>query len=363
VKFDNENIDLSQIKKYLEGKLSQEDKYAFEAKMEADPFLYEAVEGYQENPAALERIAKLKKDHAASQRSFFGSRTLAVLGVAAAVYIIALMIDTSSKDKQEITLDTSEIEEVKEVEVVPESIDSFVLAEVDEQIPVQEIVQNKQLMEEIAQDETSQGPDVIHIDEDHVVEDDHEIIPEQDNSNKTIYAPSTYLFDLYVVDYREIKRKNASISYTRYELSGLSAEYENDESKSSSDLIEKHVEVPYMEYLKTSMDYFSSGSYKKALNRYLTIIEQYPEDLNAHFYGGHCYFNLRKYDKALDFFEKTLQYEGNMNFVAFRQEAKWYKAMSLIKVGKKSQAVSILNEIIADGLFYAEDAIKLKEKL
>lgn len=363
MKFDHQHIDLQEIKNYLNGKMSSIEKHAFELKMENDPFLYEAVEGYQENPEAIDRISNIKKDHLASRRSFFGSRTLAVLGVVAGIYIIALIVNGVRKEDPELAQDDTSIETVAEVEIVPESIDSFVLADLEEQISVIEISENKQLIEEYNLQEEDNTPEMINIEEDPEIEIDPKLYPETENKNRTNYAPSTHYFDLYVVDYREIKRKNEGISYTRYELSGLSAEYESEDSKNGRDLVEKHVEVPYMEYLETSMDYFSTGNYKKALNRYLTIIEQYPEDLNAHFYGGHCYYNLRKYNEALDFFDKTLKHEKTMNFVAFRQEAKWYKAKTLIKLNRTQEARQILDEIIIEGQFYSKDAILLKEKL
>ncbi|MEZ4922150.1 MAG: tetratricopeptide repeat protein [Crocinitomicaceae bacterium] len=362
MKFDDQNIDLKEIQHYLNGELRGAEKHVFEMKMENDPFLYEAVEGYQNNPEALARISKLKKDHRASRNSFFGSRTLAIIGVVGLVYVIALIIN-GAKDDSSNSNEMVQTNEPQEVEIVPESIDSFQLADVSEQITIKEIVVNKQMMEEVISDEMQHSNDIITIEEDPVIDIDQEITPEVDSKKRTIYAPSIYYFDLYVVDYREIERKNTTINYTRYELSGLSAEFENQDSKENQELIEKKVEVPYMEYLETSMDYFSVGSYKKALNRYLTILQQYPDDLNAHFYGGHCYFNLKKYQEALAFFEIVLEDEKKMNFVAFRQEAKWYKAKTLIKLGQKDKAKTILDEIIAEGLFYTKEAIELKEKL
>lgn len=361
----NQHIDPKQLADYFAGKLSEADKHALEMQAQEDPFLYEAMEGYQADPSALDRLQELLKANASRGSSFFGARTLSVLAVACAVYILALLIRPtieSNPDQKELV----ETEQIQEVEIVPVSIDTFVLADIDEQITAQEIVSNKQqiqVQQENLQEANDQVEDeIIHIDENHV-EDEHDLIPEVEDQNLVVYAPSIFQYDLYVVDYRKIDRKKSGVTYTRYEFTGLSAEFEDEIARDNNELTEKEVEIPYIDYLETSMYYFSKGQYKKALNRYLTILEQYPDDLNAHFYGALCYYSMRKYDKSIDFFDRVLSEEFNQDFIAFREEAKWYKAKSLVKLGKRNDATIILDEIIMEGQFYAKEAIELKSSL
>lgn len=42
----NNNYDIQAIQKYLQNNLSNDERYAFERKMEADSFLMDAVEGF-----------------------------------------------------------------------------------------------------------------------------------------------------------------------------------------------------------------------------------------------------------------------------------------------------------------------------
>ena len=107
------------------------------------------------------------------------------------------------------------------------------------------------------------------------------------------------------------------------------------------------------------MSFFADGNYKKALNRYLLILEQYPNDQNALFYGGLTYHNLGKNDEAIAFFDKI----NNGDIFVFSEEALWYKVKALIKLKKNNEAKSILQEIIAHGGFYSKDAIALRRKL
>ncbi len=172
------------------------------------------------------------------------------------------------------------------------------------------------------------------------------------NSTETIY-----LYDLLVIDYRKFNRENEKISYKRYDLSGTPASREGQERP--SELIETEVKIPYHNYLSKSMSFFSGSRFKQALNRYLLILEQYPDDLNALFYGGLSYYNLGKYDKSINFFDQILESE----LTTFQEEALWYKAKSLIKQKENRAAEAILDEIISQGGFYTQDAIELKKDL
>ena len=73
--------------------------------------------------------------------------------------------------------------------------------------------------------------------------------------------------------------------------------------------------------------------------------------------------NYNLYDFSCRIRSLVRQWTGIPGFVAFREEAKWYKAKTLVKLGKKKEAIGILDEIIAEGMFYSKDAIKLKSTL
>lgn len=358
------HIEIEKIADYFAGKLSNVDMQALEAEALNDPFLYEAMEGYADHPEGINRVRLLKKRELARSKSFFGSRTLVVLGSAILIYLLAILLRPEIQENDIQALTGEEIN-LNEFELIPESIDTFQFAAIEEQITAKEIVQNKSKIKE-QQDSviksSSDLPDVVLVDDVKPNDPNMQIEPENITKSMTVYAPSIFQFNLYVVDYSRIERKQ-TISYTKHVLSGLSAEFESESTQNRTELIEQVVDIPYMNYLETSMNFFSSGDLKKALNRYLTILEQYPDDLNAHFYGGLCYLNMKKYDLALNSFERTLSIEKQAEFVAFREEAKWYKAKTLIKLGRNSEAKELLNEIIIEGQFYTQKAIKLKSSL
>ena len=361
------HIDLKRLQDYFEGKLTQSERHKLEKEALEDPFLYEAMEGFEKDPSALKKVEKLKRDRRLSDRSFFGAWTLALLAVISAIYLIIIIFfpeDEKATSTPEAYLNENiDSVETVEQEVVPNSIDTLVPISFEEQIHTEEIRENKAKIQDQQSKETAPSlADSIN------VQDPPEIvigdpIPEETNKKKVVYAPSTYIEDLYVVDYRRIERKSSKIHYKRFELSGISANYENEDAKLQNELVEKEVEVPYTKYLEGAMYHVSREQYKKALNRFLIILEQYPDDLNALFYGGLSYFNLGEYQKALDFFIKTNKIEQSMRMIAFRQEAKWYLAKTYIQLKDNKAAVEILDEIIAEGLFYSEEAITLKKKI
>jgi tetratricopeptide (TPR) repeat protein len=366
VSLDKGHIDIDLLEKYFSGKLSAQKMHELEKAALDDPFLLDAMDGYASNPESIKKVEKYIRNQKNANKSFFGSRTLAVLLVTCATYLMVLLV--SGKDKAEDVLSqTNNIDSIytQEVEVILTEIDTFVYAEIGEQITAEEISSNQHLITKLSAPLRDSVELIQHvlIDDPLINDLNLNIIKETNTSSQPIYAPATYFEDLYVIDYRRINRINQSISYTRYELSGVSAEFEDENARDGNELIEKEVELPYMEYLEKSMYYFAVQTSKKALTRYLKILEQYPKDLNALFYGAHCYFNLKKYDKALSFFEKEIELEEASGMIAFREEAQWYRAKTLIKLGRIVEAEITLNSIISEGQFYTKEAILLRKGL
>ncbi|UKN03044.1 CDC27 family protein [Paracrocinitomix mangrovi] len=359
-----EHIDFELIKDYYNGNLNPDEMRALEIKAQEDPFLYEAMEGYENNPGSISHLDSIQKVKAKINWSTIGITTVIGGGL---IYLLAVLI---KPDIQPVEFDVAatNIEEFDEIEIVPTAIDTMTVAEHDDQIKPSEIVINKPQIEEIKSDSSlkiieDNEPVIIVIDDKIDIEIDNQLIPEKVERGKVIYAPSKYYYDLYVVDYSRIDRPDTKIHYTRTIMTGLSAQYESEEAKNNRELIEEKVDVPYMEYLEKSIQQFSSEAYKKSLSRFLTIIEQYPQDLNAHFYGALCYYDMKNYEQALVFFNEVLRIEKASGYIAFRQEAKWYKSKTLIKLNRKEEAKSVLDEIIMEGQFYAKEAIELKKSL
>jgi tetratricopeptide (TPR) repeat protein len=117
----------------------------------------------------------------------------------------------------------------------------------------------------------------------------------------------------------------------------------------------KDVEVPYIDYLEKSMELFSKGQNKKALARFEVILDTYPDDLNANFYAGLCYYNLKEFSKAIASFTKC----QDSKYSNFSEEAEWYMAKSYQAAGNDAQARDLFKRIAGSGGYYAKQAEKM----
>ncbi len=365
----NEHIDVELLRRYYNNELSEQGRNALEKKALADPFLKDAMDGFDENPDSFNQFYNAHKSQLRNKKSY---TFLIAVGVIIAMFAVTSILKIYQGDGSELTaqndidslaiIDSVNVdqnlltEDVTEYEMVPAAIETLTVIPQADIVTPNEVVNHQELVADII--EKQEEPIIIDEDFDH--EDELKIQDESAHWHKhgQISTETAYLFELLVVDYRKITRENQKITYQRFELSGVSADREGS-IENEDDLIEREVNVPYYDYLRKSMSFFAEGRYKKALNRYLLILDQYPEDLNALFYGGLSYHNLGKNEEAIVFFDKII----NGDVYVFNEEALWYKTKALIKLKKNTEAKSILEEIIAHGGFYTQEAIALREKL
>lgn len=367
--FSETGFDIELLRRYYNNELSDNARNALEKAALEDPFLKDAMDGFDQNPGSFERFYQKHRPQLRPRKSY---TLMIAIGVLIGLFAVTSLIKwNSGADKENLAvnepIDTVQNEidlveaerdfdlDVEEYEVVPVEIETLTYVPSNDMISVNEVV----IYQEQTQQNKEEEPlEPIVIDEDITPVEDYAIEDEKRHKLGQPTVATSYLYDLMVVDYRQIRRENQKIKYNRFELSGTSADQSGDEGQ-ENELIETEVQVPYYNYLRKSMSFFAESNFKKALNRYLLILEQYPTDLNALFYGGLSYYNLGKYDKSVNFFERILESEER----AFTEETHWYKAKSLIKLGETGRARELLNEIIAAGGFYTKQAIELKKTL
>ncbi|GEM_PF-621502 len=171
-------------------------------------------------------------------------------------------------------------------------------------------------------------------------------------------SPEIYLNELKTVDYRSIRKDKAITSPLPPQMGTPASQREPYKEETVQKKAHKQT-VDYMIYLENSHYYFLQKNYKRALVRYLTILDHYPDDVNAHFYAGLCLYNLGQFEKAVKQFDQSYPLEiGN-----FREEARWFKAQSLYQLGQLEAAISVFESINKAGGFYSEQAKKRIEQL
>lgn len=140
-------------------------------------------------------------------------------------------------------------------------------------------------------------------------------------------------------------------------INGTPANQENLNSNFSEPSHQTQIiKVAYVNYLSDIQFSFSHNKFKKAIKGYQKILEQYPNDLNAHFYSAICYYNLNQSEKALS----HLAIVKTHRFDTFRQEGDWYKVSVLYDLGRTEECMELLDSIIKKGGFYAKQAKEMK---
>lgn len=165
-----------------------------------------------------------------------------------------------------------------------------------------------------------------------------------------MHGKEVYLNDFKLLDYREY-RSRPEVKTKQLVLTGTSADKEYSTSEGQTPEW-KDVQIPYIDYIDKTTRLFSRNSFKKALDRCETILKTYPDDVNALFYGGICLYNLKEYNKAIEYFSKV----RSNDFSNFDEEAIWLIANSLEKSGASEKAKAKYKEIVSEGGFYAKQA-------
>lgn len=243
----------------------------------------------------------------------------------------------SKKDLKKPVLETT-VEEEKEAEATPP-----VLSDV-----IQETTHSKS-RKEFTEDESIALPPV---------QSDGNI---QNSSAKTLVynqAKEFYIFDLKNVDYRAYRDR--PLKTTSFDL-GTPADQEARafESNFSDEATIEPTEVTYIDYLTETANEFNEGNYKVALKKYLVILANYPDDVNANFYGGLCYFNLGQFEQSIQLFDKSY----TIGYGNFREEAMWFTARANYELENNIKTRGLLKKIIKEDGFYKAQAQELLIKI
>lgn len=165
-------------------------------------------------------------------------------------------------------------------------------------------------------------------------------------------AKTYYKFDLLCIDYRAYRKTNEFQEET--ELSGVDA----SNNSQGEELVSNERKVSYVHFLASTMNLFSKGEWKEANVRFSTILNHYPDDLNALFYGGITLLELKEQALALAQFKKI---KGHW-FGNFDEEADWFISRCYRELGKDDDYKAQLLKIVEQKGFYASRAAELLSK-
>lgn len=378
---DDTYLTQAEMEKYLSGELSRQEQYVIEQKIAANQFNAEAMEGFETVPEALSNVEKYKQEFSNSTSGTPSWLKAPVVIPSLAVLVVFVMTillvvnhlqtrfnpledalipvenaPTQVPNEQpylnDFIADQKEIVgayEIKEEEQISYEV---TLENQKEQKKAEVIEVTKPIAEEKIKPKRFEG--TIEAKEPSLV-DNKLPIRKVKRSSMRSNVILRYVNDLKTVDYSKFYSQDVQVP--GFDIGGVDAKYEFSPDADSWDRYSFNTRrVPYNSFLGEAMAKFSENHYKEALQDFRVILEQYPEDHNALFYGGLCYYNLDKSDKAIQFFGQIEK--GYIN--TFYEEARWYKALSLVQFGDENAYEELLQEIATDNGFYAS---KAKEKL
>jgi TolA-binding protein len=322
-------------------------KQRVEEKVLEDAFERDALDGFQEVGETTSSLKNLDKKFA--PKTYTTWIIVSSISISIAFIVIAILFQekeehslTSVNQAQVIRLDRTEV-------ITPTHIDTLKELPVHKQIEAKQLIKDFNIQKEQPKNEAPQT--IVSLDPKPITLENDEKPDESILEQKQIIGKEIYLHELKLLDYRAYRSK-PKIKTEQLILSGIPADLESGSTSKESEW--QTIEVPYIEYLERTMELFSRGSYKKALNRFEVILTTYPDDVNALFYAGLCYYNLKNASEAATEFGKCL----SADYSNFNEEAEWYYALSLASSGELEQSKYILKRIASSNGYYAAQAAK-----
>jgi Tetratricopeptide repeat len=373
---------INEIEQYLQGSLPASRSREIELLAMEDPMVADAIEGYSEVPA-FDAIQELQFQSTTSS-SVGGTPwwhiTGWIVGVSVGVILAVIFIPKKDAHKteqsnpvssnqnissSETPLSNSDLSEgTKNPEIIPRNSSASISSPLPDQTSpsnprtvlirdFSEVIESDSDFAELLRENPNDDVKVIQMDSDLPVLLDE---AKRDPAIKESIVPGgtdiTHFNNYKLVDYTILRKK----TWPDFSLDSLhtSPSLENEFDKGDPMKGEISQSVPYITYLERCINEYSMGEHKRAAEQFDLILKQYPNDLNAQFYGGMSYFQIGEYDKAISLFDKSLK---NV-FKIFREESEFYKAVSLRKLGREEESLILLLQIINNDGYYKTRALE-----
>lgn len=325
--------------------MSVQEKHMFEKESLKDPFLSDALDGFDVNLEALKSLDKLDKRYYRGRNRFWKISGLLALSFMGFIFYPF----TTSKQAGET-----------KVPVVPISIhlDSIPTKKLETLVvlPKEKVLLPNKIQREFkAKDKgmifrANENPsfpteELVHLPLQSIGKVDR-----NPTKSRSYFALETYVNDLKVLDYRYYRKK------ARQEKSNLLTGTPAAQEEQGADVNQKDfLEFSYMNFLSNTLSDFNRGEYKAALIGFDQILSSYPDDVNALFYSALCLYNLKQFNLC----EQRLKVMDLAKFDNFDEEQHWYLLLCYKAQGKTQDFSDSKQEIIRANGFYASKAASI----
>ena len=317
-----------------------------------DDFEKDAFDGWSKSSKGTEIMLKLDEKYKfkSNRLIWFTVTTFLILLSITVFNLYPKNEKIAVKESQQITINKQDIVISKAIEKLEELPKSLQIK--PEIVGSNFQLQNKRTVQKINQN-------ISNDDESYFVLPLKEIQPYSIKPNLSLdkkHAKEIYLNDFKLVDYRSYRSKS-NIQSKQIILSGTPAN-EGENMSESDNTVWQSIDIPYHDYINQTVEQFKIGNFKQTLNRSQYILNFYPDDINALFYGGLCFYNLNEIDQSIECFQKVIA----NNFNNFDEEALWYLANAYELKNDKSKAKELFQLISNQKGYYAKQADKILKK-
>jgi tetratricopeptide (TPR) repeat protein len=335
--------DRERLLAYLEGRLNDAERHAVEAAVESDPLVREAFEGL-ETPGALDTLRTLDASRPAPGRRGGHSLWWWVLGAA----LVALVKFHALAPGPSPASDASGDLHAGAYSMEEHDVPAITLHAIEASVEQPESLR------------IGHRPDERHALAARVEEPTVDRTPPPDRLAPQRPTPAAdaarsprrtrpslqlhYLHELKIVHPSELYPPEFP---DLDEEPNVAARYQDRSAQRSGTEPQRH--VAYLPFMDEALGRFVRNDHKGALEELMFLLDQYPNDVNALFYGGLCAYNLGLYEGA----ERLLRRAAGHPVAVFDEEAAWYHALTLERLGRSEEAREALVRIAAGGGFYA----------
>lgn len=342
-----------QLKAYAEGRLDKAARREVELHLEQDPLARDAAEGLME-PGALAGLAALdgSRPHGSPKPLWPWVAGAAVVLIAGATWWSmdqgpmpetvadgSVVISPSSNEPVTTGMDTPlESEEIEAAAEIPETL--FI----GHTNTDRHALEMRRTVEATAREaftvERLEGIPTA-------LDTSIEPISPKATRSKRYSIQLMYLHDLKLVEPRELYRADPLLFEDERHVG---ANFPDREAQHTAQ--EPQRLVKYTPYMDGVMAKFARNDHKGCLEDLRFLLRQYPNDVNALFYAGLCSYNLGMNERAREFLHRAATHPIGV----FDEEAVWYHALTLSRLGEHAAAKEAYERIASDGGFYAERA-------
>lgn len=343
-------LSAEKLKAYAEGRLDTSASHDVEMHLEADPLLRDAAEGLRIPGAAvgLGQLAQQRPSGASSMGTWLagGLVILGIMGATAWWHNAGRIqritgtgpptydVPSTTTAKPEAAAPLAQVEIEAAVEIPETLLIGHAPTDRHTRAVAETPVVERTEVERVAPHTTT-------------IANGQPAAPEKPLSAARHSIQLMFLHDLKLVDPKELYSTSPLLNA---EADHVPASYADGSQKAASTKDERRMR--YTPFMDAALEKFVQNDHKGCLEDLRFLLGQYPGDVNALFYAGLCCYNLGLNERAREFLHRAATHRVDV----FDEEAVWYHALTLERLGEQQAAQEAYQRIAAQGGFYAERA-------